>query len=644
MRIGTVTIDEDIAMEFRPDSLNLKQLAIIVLVAGIFEIASAETSLTFDRDIQPVLDKYCLKCHGPEKPKGGINLAQVKNEATVHRDPKTWQTVLTQLHDRNMPPENKTQPTVTERDQLIEWLSHTLNNLDERYIPKDPGRLVIHRLSRSEYNNTVRDLLGVEGRPADKFPADGGGGGGFDNNADTLFIPPILMEKYLEAAGDIVDQARPERIFVVRPGMMSSKRATAKRILEVHAARAFRRPLQSDELDRLMRVYDAMLRTRKTHEDGVKQALVGILVSPNFLFRVELDHPGDRPYAVNDYELASRLSYFLWASMPDEELFRAARAGKLHEPAVLETQVKRMLHDPKAHDFYDSFSSQWLALRNLKTTAQPDPQKFPAYTESLRDAMYGEAVEFFQALVRSNASLLEFIDADYTFLNEELAKHYGIAGVTGPEMRRVALTDRNRGGVLGMGGVLTLTSYPLRTSPVLRGKWVLEEILGTPPPPPPPLVPTLSQDDKPKDGLTFRQRLEQHRQKPECAACHKRMDPIGFGLENFDPIGRWRSELGGEKIDSAGVMSTGEMFQGPTELKKIILARKDDFIRNVTERMLAYSLGRGLEFYDAPAVKRITRALETDNYRSTTLIIEIAKSFPFRYRRNQPVQLTSNAP
>ena len=622
----------------------MKQLAIIVLAAGILNHASAATSLTFDRDIQPVLEKYCLKCHGPEKPKGGINLAQFKSEATVHRDPKTWQTVLTQLHDRNMPPENKTQPTVTERDQLIEWVTHTLNNLDERYIPKDPGRLLIHRLSRLEYNNTVRYLLGVEGRPADKFPADGGGGGGFDNNADTLFIPPILMEKYLEAAEDIVDQARPERIFLVQPGLLSFKRATAKKILEVHATRAFRRPVQGDELDRLLGVYDAAIKSGKTHETSVKQSLVGILVSPNFLFRVELDQPGDRPYAVSDFELASRISYFLWSSMPDEELFRVARSGKLHDPAVLEFQVKRMLRDEKAREFYDSFSSQWLALRNLRTTAQPDPGKFPTYTESLRDAMYAETVEFFQALVRSNASLLELIDADYTFLNEELAKHYGIEGVTGPEMRRVALTDHNRGGVLGMGGVLTLTSYPLRTSPVLRGKWVLEEILGTPPPPPPPLVPTLSQDDKPKDGLTFRQRLEQHRQKPECAACHKRMDPIGFGLENFDPIGRWRTELGGEKVDSAGVMSTGEAFQGPAELKKIVLARKDDFVRNVTERMMAYSLGRGLEFYDAPAVKKITRALEKDNYRSATLIIEIAKSFPFQYRRNQPVRLTSNAP
>ena len=600
--------------------------------------------MNFERDIQPVLDKYCLKCHGPEKPKGGINLARFKSERMVHQDPKMWQTVLTQLHDRNMPPENKTQPTVAERDQLIEWVTHTLNNLDERYIPRDPGRMVIHRLSRSEYNNTIRDLLGVEGRPADKFPADGGGGGGFDNNADTLFIPPILMEKYLEAAGDIVDQTRPERIFTAQPGILSSKRSTAKKILETHATRAFRRPVQNDELVRLMRVYDAALKAGKSHEDAVKQSLVGILISPNFLFRVEMDQRVDRPYAVSDFELASRLSYFLWSSMPDEELFRVARMGKLHDPVVLDVQVKRMLKDAKAHEFYDSFSSQWLALRNLKTTAQPDQRKFPSYTDSLRDAMYAECVEFFQELVRSDASLLQLIDADYTFLNEELARHYGIEGVAGSEMRRVALTDRNRGGVLGMGGVLTLTSYPLRTSPVLRGKWVLEEILGTPPPPPPPLVPTLSQDDKPKDGLTFRQRLEQHRQKPECAACHKRMDPIGFGLENFDPIGRWRTELGGEKVDSAGVMSTGESFQGPGELKKVILARKDDFIRNVTERMLSYSLGRGLEYYDAPAVKKITRALEKDNYRSTTLIIEIAKSFPFQYRRNQPVQLSSNAP
>jgi hypothetical protein len=255
--------------------------------------------------------------------------------------------------------------------------------------------------------------------------------------------------------------------------------------------------------------------------------------------------------------------------------------------------------------------------------------------------MYAEAVDFFQSVMRDNASLLNFIDADYTFVNEELAKHYGFEGVKGAEMRRVALKDRTRGGVMGMAGVLTLTSYPLRTSPVLRGKWVLEEILGTPPPPPPPLVPGLTPDDRPtKEGLTFRQQLEQHREKPECASCHKRMDPIGFGLENFDPIGRYREKIADVAVDASGVMASGEQFSGPAELKVLLLARKEEFVRNLTEKMLSYALGRGLEYYDMPAVRKITARLAENDYQSFVLIAELVKSFPFQYRRNDPIEVT----
>jgi hypothetical protein len=247
--------------------------------------------------------------------------------------------------------------------------------------------------------------------------------------------------------------------------------------------------------------------------------------------------------------------------------------------------------------------------------------------------MYAEPVEFFHALLREDASLLRLLDADYTFANEELARHYGIEGVKGTAMQKVILTDQHRGGVLGMAGVLTLTSYPLRTSPVLRGKYVLEEILGTPPPPPPPLVKSLPPDDRPREGLTLRQRLEKHRENADCAACHKRMDPLGFGLENFDAIGRWRTEIAGKPVDASGEMTTGEKFSGPVELKKVLLSRKDDFVRNLSEKMLAYALGRGLEFYDTPAVRKIARAVEDSGYRASTLVLEVARSYPFQYQR-----------
>jgi hypothetical protein len=447
------------------------------------------------------------------------------------------------------------------------------------------------------------------------------------------------MERYLDAAEQILTAAKPESIFVAKPGALISRRSAARKIIEHHAARAFRRPVRRAEVDHLLEVYESATRSGASHESAVKLALKAILVSPNFVFRIELDRGSSEPYRLNDYELASRLSYFIWSSMPDDQLFNLAKQDKLHKPEVLEKQVRRMLGDPKGKVLAQNFASQWLRVRDLKTTAQPDLNRFKTYTLELRDAMYEEAVEFFYSLLKQDGNLLHLIDADYTYVNETLAKHYGIEGVRGEEMQRVALKDPNRGGVIGMAGVLTLTSYPLRTSPVLRGKYVLEELLGTPPPPPPPMVKSLPPDDRPRDGLTLRQRLEKHRENPDCAACHKRMDPLGFGLENFDAIGRWRTETAGTPVDASGVMTTGEKFTGPAELKKVLLSRKDDFVRNLSEKMLAYALGRGLEFTDTPAVRKIAKTLAAEGCRSSTLILEVVKSYPFQYRRDNPAQI-----
>jgi hypothetical protein len=622
-------------MQFQGSKWLMSSLLLVELVCGFTRLQAAENpALTYEQEIRPLLDTYCFKCHGESKAKGGVNLHAYKDLTSVYKDPKTWQTVMTQMRDRNMPPEKKPQPSAVEQEKITAWLDGVFDNLDENQIGKNPGRVVIHRLSRLEYNNTIRDLLGVDNKPADKFPADGGGGGGFDNNADTLFIPPILMERYLAAADEIISAAKPERIFVSQPGLLTTKRSAARSNLEYHARRAFRRPVEKAETERLLSVYDKASSRGRSYEDSVKLALKTILVSPSFLFRVEVDRASPEPYPVTDYELANRLSYFLWSSMPDDELFKLAGQNTLHEASVLEQQVRRMIADPKAKVLAENFATQWLKVRDLKTTAQPDLKKFPSYTAELRDAMYAEPVEFFHSLLSENESVLKLLDADYTYVNEKLAKHYRLDDVKGPEMRRVKLSDRSRGGVLGMAGVLTLTSYPLRTSPVLRGKYVLEEILGTPAPPPPPLVKSLPPDDKPREGLTFRKRLEEHRKNPDCAACHKRMDPLGFGLENFDAIGRWRTEIAGTAVDASGEMSSGEKFAGPAELKKILLQRKDDFIRNLSEKMLAYALGRGLEFYDTPAVRKISKALAQDGYHSVTLIQEVVRSYPFQYRRN----------
>ncbi len=478
----------------------------------------------------------------------------------------------------------------------------------------------------------------MDSHPADAFPTDGGGGGGFDNNASTLFIPPILLEKYLEAAEAALAAAKPEKLDLSPPAAGSDERASARERLSGFARRAFRRPVAPAEIDRLLGIYDAARKRGENDADALRLTAKAVLISPYFLFRIEAEQPGaTEPCRVSDFELASRLSYFLWSTMPDEALLDLAAEGRLHEPEVIEAQVRRILADEKAHSFAESFASQWLRTKELQGSVAPAPDKFPQYTPALRNAFYGESISFFEALLRENKPLSDCLDCDYTFANETLAKFYGIPDVTGEAMQKVQLADRNRGGVLGMGGVLALTSYPRRTSPVLRGKWVMEEILGTPPPPPPPMVNTEKVgSDRPRDGLTFRQRMEQHRQDPKCAGCHARMDPLGFGLENFDAIGAWRSAVSDIPVDAAGQLVTGEKFTGPAELKKLLLARKDEFIRAFTEKMLAYALGRGLEPTDWWTVHQVTRATVADGCRAQTLLIEITRSFPFQYRRPSP--------
>ena len=528
----------------------------------------------FGKDVRPVLETYCFKCHGAEKQKGGVKLSDGADVAAIYRDVKTWDKALAELRDGAMPPEDKPQPTDEDRKRVIEWLDRALNDPDLDAMPRDPGRAFPHRLSRLEYNNTVRDLLGVDTRPADAFPPDGGGGGGFDNNSATLFIPPVLVEKYLSAAAELLAKAA----VVTHPG-------DARMCLADFATRAFRRPVENVEVDGLLGLFTEAEKRGDSFDDAIRFALRAVLVSPHFLFRIEVPRGADAQ-PVSDHELASRLSYFLWSSMPDAELFKIAAEKKLRDPAVLAAQTRRMLRDPKARAFAENFAGQWLRVHELQTSAQPDPNKFPEYTTAVRDAMAAEPVEFFHALLRENGSLLSLLDADYTYANETLAKHYGL-DVKGDAFQRVALTDRNRGGVVTMGAVLTITSYPRRTSPVLRGKWILEQILDVPAPPPPPIVKSLPSSDKVRDGLSFRQQLEKHRADEACAGCHKRLDPLGFGLENFDAIGRWRTEIAGEPVDAGGEMVTGEKFTGPIELKKILLAHKDEFTRNVTARMFA---------------------------------------------------------
>jgi hypothetical protein len=410
---------------------------------------------------------------------------------------------------------------------------------------------------------------------------------------------------------------------------------SAREIIGRFATRAFRRPIATNELDRFMRIYALGQKEKESFERSVQLALQAVLVSPHFLFRGEIVPDPNNPKAihpVNDFALASRLSYFLWSSMPDDELVYLAERGELRKPRVLDAQVKRMLKDPKSRSLVENFTGQWLQTRNLwKVT--PDTNNFPTFSDALRTDMQRETEAFFTAVMREDRSILDFIDGSYTYVNERLAQHYGFKGVKGEEFQRVNFKDKSRGGVLTHGSVLTITSNPTRTSPVKRGKWVLDNLLGTPPPPPPPDVPDLK-DQKELTG-TLRQKMELHRVNPNCASCHERMDPIGFGMENFDAVGVWREKDGDLPIDPSGKLPSGQKFNGPSDLRKILREQKELFAHCLTEKMLTYALGRGLEYYDRCAVDRITTALAKNDYKFSVLITEIAKSVPFQQRRGE---------
>ena len=426
-----------------------------------------------------------------------------------------------------------------------------------------------------------------------------------------------------------------ELIFTCRPSSAAEESPCARTILTKLARRAFRRSVTDADIKPLLGFYERG-RAEGDFDHGIEKALVAMLVSPDFLFRVERDPKGSAPgtvYRVSDNALASRLSFFLWSSIPDDQLLGLAEQGKLKDPQVLQQQVRRMLDDPRSQALVDNFAGQWLYLRNLELS-KPDPDVFPEFDESLKQAFRTETSLFFQNVLREDHSLLELLDADYTYLNQRLAEHYGIPGVYGPQFRKVTLTDPNRGGLLGQGSMLTVTSYPNRTSVVQRGKWILENLLGTPPPPPPANVPDLMPHGKDGKPLTMRQQMEQHRADPVCASCHSRMDPLGFALENYDGVGRWRDKDSGNSIDPSGKLPDGSKFAGPAGLKKALLSNhRDEFVETATEKLVLYALGRGLEYYDLPAVRTISREAAKDDYRMAALITAIVKSTPFQMRR-----------
>ena len=432
------------------------------------------------------------------------------------------------------------------------------------------------------------------------------------------------------------EAASRRRIFVCRPETAAQEGPCADEILGTLARRAFRRPVDELDLD-LLRGFYGEGRAEGSFDAGIQRALESILVDPEFLFRIERDPAGVEPaspYRLSDLELASRLSFFLWSSIPDDELLDAAAARRLRDPAVLERQVGRMLADEKAGVLVSSFAAQWLHLRRMRTVT-PDVNAFPGFDENLRDALVRETELFVESQMREDRSVVDLLSADYTFVNERLARHYGIPNVYGSRFRRVALRGEERRGLLGHGSVLTVTSLATRTSPVVRGKWVLENILGTPPPPPPPDVPDLPERADDGTVTSLRARLEAHRANPVCSNCHARMDPLGFALENFDAVGKWRDTgVAGTPIDPSGTLPDGTAFEGFPDLRDILLERREEFVTTVAEKLLTYALGRGVEYYDRPAIRAIVREAAANDYRWSSLILGVARSLPFQMRRS----------
>ena len=427
-----------------------------------------------------------------------------------------------------------------------------------------------------------------------------------------------------------------QRIFVCRPTRLEDEAPCAREIFAALARRAYRRPATDRDVEALFGVYESARGEGEGFEAGIRAGVSRILVGPEFLFRVERDPADALPgsvYRVSDLELASRLSFFLWSSIPDDQLLNLAEEGRLSDPVVLEEQVRRMLHDPRASMLATNFAGQWLYLRNL-SSSKPDPGVFTEFDSSLRDAFRQETELFVESMLREDQSVLRLLDADYTFLNERLARHYGVPDVYGSHFRRVSLGPElgARRGLMGQGSLLTVTSYANRTSVVLRGKWILENILSSPPPPAPPDVPALERTGTIGE-LPLRQLMEQHRANPVCAACHSQMDPLGFALENFDAIGRWRTTDAGTPIDASGVLVDGTTFEGPAGLREVLLDRPEQFAGTVAERMLTYALGRGLEHYDMPALRTIVREAARDDYRWSTVILATVRSTPFMMRK-----------
>jgi hypothetical protein len=619
----------------------MRFLILAIFAGGL--LPAAEDSFTH---AQLFLKTFCYSCHSGTKPSGGFGVSKLDRMQTLMDDPRRWGRMLARVRDSEMPPLGAKMPDAKLREDFVRFVDealHTAACADGI----SPRPALVRRLNRAEYSATVRDLLNIHINAGQGLPVDGAGGEGFDNAAETLFLSPMHAEKYLEAARDALAYAAKDprsraRFLIAEPSETMTADAAARKVLEAFLPKAFRRPATQTEIDRYFALFAESYRKTQSYESSLLHAMQGVLLSPNFLFRVEAPNTGEGPRLLEDYALATRLSYFLWGTMPDEILFQKASEGRLKDPAVLQEQTLRMLKDPRTREFAEQFVEQWLNTRELGRDIKPDAKLFPAYYDAeIQSAIRYEPILFFQELLTENLSLLNLIDSKFTILTNKLQKHYGIELTERlrQQPKRVDLPPgTHRGGLLGMAAVLAVSSYPNRTSPVLRGKWILEALLGMPPPPPPPNVPPLKEHEGAAPA-TLRERLTLHRANAVCASCHDRIDPLGFGLENFDVLGQWRVEDSGKPIDARGALPDGVSFNGVDEMKAVLMARKDLLIRNLTAKMLGYALGRGLTLEDHCSVDLIAKRVAEDNYSAHRLILEVVGSVPFRYQAGTAVNI-----
>ncbi len=613
----------------------LTAACLCLLAAAHPPTASAQDSYDF-RDARSFLDEYCQTCHSGSAPAGGFRTVELSSVASFVEHSAAWITLAARVSNHEMPPTGVPSPALDDRVAFVAWVEQTWRSQAcTADLPPTPSP--IRRLNRDEYSATVRDLFDIQVDVSEMFPVDGAGGEGFDNAAETLFLSPLLVEKHLAAARFVLDVAAKEfksrtKIFVARPGPGTTETEAARAILAKFLPTAFRRPVRPATIASYVRLVRQARRRGSDFESAVFFAVRSALVSPDFLFHVREDTavPASRQYA-----LASRLSYFLWGSQPDELLLDIAAAGRLADPAVLDRLVPRMLRDDRALEFFSRFTEQWLRTRELEGTHGPDPELFPEYAADaeLRGDILLQPVFFFREVFRENRSVLEFLDSDGTVLTQPLITHLGL-----PLKKKQDAKNPNwmelpegsgRGGLLGMPSVSALASHPHRTSPVLRGVWILDSILGTPPPAPPPDVPELDESSEGKPVGSIRERLAAHSNSPGCASCHQRIDPLGFALENYDVLGRWRDHEAGVPVDATGKLPDGTQLSGPESLKTALLQRKRLFLRNLAKRLLGYALGRGLTASDTCAVETIVNQVERQDHSAWALLREVVRSGPF---------------